>query len=95
MYRSVLRNPSLDAYFSFLNFWATFGGEIGVVTTCAANGLGLPNPTNNLSHWVDLFSCPQFRNHVPEMSRVKCAVLQKYQDVYCRVLKTFALSELF
>ena len=30
IYRLVMRNPSDNAYFSFLIFWATFGGKIGV-----------------------------------------------------------------
>ena len=37
IYRLVIRNPKYDAYFSFLIFYATFGGKIGVVTTCAPN----------------------------------------------------------
>ena len=35
--RLVLRNPSYDAYFSFLIFWATFGGKMDVATMRALN----------------------------------------------------------
>ena len=33
-------------------------------TTRASNGLGPPNPTKKLAHWVDLLSHPLSRNHV-------------------------------
>ena len=50
IYRLVVRNLSYDAYFSFLIFWATFGGKMGVGTTCAPFSLGPPNPTKKLAH---------------------------------------------
>ena len=50
IYRLVVRNPSYDAYFSFLNFRATLGGKMGVVTTRTPNGLGSPNPAKKFSH---------------------------------------------
>ena len=40
-YRLVVRNPIYDAHFSFLNFWATFGGKMGVSTKRALIVLGL------------------------------------------------------
>ena len=40
IYRLVMRSPSYDTYFSFLIFWATFGGKMNVATTRAPNGLG-------------------------------------------------------
>ena len=52
IYRLVIRNPSCDAYFSYFIFWATFCGKIGVAATCSLNGLGPPNPTKKLIHWV-------------------------------------------
>ena len=35
IYRLVVRNPSYDAYVSFLIFWATFSWKMGVPTTRA------------------------------------------------------------
>ena len=52
IYRLVVQNPSYDAYFLVLIFLATFGGKMGVATTRALNGLGPPNPTKKLGHWV-------------------------------------------
>ena len=37
------------------NICATFGRKMGVATTRAPNGLGLPNPTKKLAHWVEPF----------------------------------------
>ena len=39
IYRLVMRNRSYNAYFSVLNFWATFVGKMGVATTRAHNSL--------------------------------------------------------
>ena len=50
--RLLMRNLSYDAYFSFFYFWATFGGKTGVITTCTLYGLGPPNLTKELAHWV-------------------------------------------
>ena len=66
-YLLVVRNPSYDGYFSLLIFWATFGGKIGEATTCVLKGLGLPNPTKKVTHWVDLLSQPLSGNHVLEI----------------------------
>ena len=54
IYRLVVRNLSYDAYFSVLNFWATFGGKMGMR---ASYGLGPPNPTKKLawSFWVNRY----------------------------------------
>ena len=51
-----MSNPSYDAYFWFLIFWATFAGKVGVATTrtSSPNVLGPPDPTKKLAHWVDL-----------------------------------------
>ena len=68
IYRVVVINPSNDAYFSFLNFRATFGGKMGVATTRAPNGLGSPNPAKKLVHWVYLLGQPLSRNHVFEIT---------------------------
>ena len=38
---------------------------MGVATTRAPHGLGPPNPTNKLAHWVDLLGQPLFRNDEP------------------------------
>ena len=35
------------------DFCTTFGGKMGVATTRTLNGLGPPNPTRKLAHWVD------------------------------------------
>ena len=40
--------------FVSFDFWATFGGKMGVATTRASYGLGPPNPVKNLTHWVEL-----------------------------------------
>ena len=69
IYRLVMRNLSYATYFSVLIFWATFGGKMGVDTTCAPNGLGPSNPTKKLAHWMDLLGQPLFRNHVFEIFR--------------------------
>ena len=55
-----MKNPSYDAYFPFLFFCDTSGGEMGVATTCVPNGLGPPNSTKNFPHWVDLLGQPLF-----------------------------------
>ena len=52
-------------FFSF-DFLATFGGKMGVATTRALNGLGPPNPTKKLGHWVGQ---PLSWNHFFEISR--------------------------
>ena len=41
IYRLVMRNLSLNTYFSFLICWATFGGKTGVATTRALMVWGL------------------------------------------------------
>ena len=63
IYWSVMRNPSCDAYFSFLFFWATFGGKMGLANTHAPNGLGPPDPTKTSAHGVDLLGQPLSWNH--------------------------------
>ena len=47
IYRLMMRNLSYDACFSFLIFWDTFGGKMGVATTRATYGLGPQNPTKS------------------------------------------------
>ena len=37
----MLKCFKINAYFSYFNFRATFGGKIGVATTCAPNDLCL------------------------------------------------------
>ena len=56
IYQLVVRNMSYDAYFSFLFFWATFGGKMGVAITAtrAPDGLGSPNLTKKFAHCVNL-----------------------------------------
>ena len=49
IYRLVMRSSSYDAYFSFLIFWATFGGKMGVAIMRAPNGLGPPNLTKKFA----------------------------------------------
>ena len=66
IYRLVMRNPSFDAYFSFLIFWA----KMGVATTRAPNGLGPPKFTKKLADWADLFGRLLSRNLVFEIFRV-------------------------
>ena len=66
-----MRNPSYDAYFSFL---ATFGRKMGVATTHAPNklivwGLKGQSPTKKLAHWVDLLCQPLSRSLVFEIFR--------------------------
>ena len=51
-----MRSLSYDAYFSFLIFWATFGGKMGVATTRTPNGPWPPCPTKKLAHWVDFWA---------------------------------------
>ena len=46
-YKLVLRNSSYSAYFSFVNLWAAFDLKMGVATTHASNGLGLPKSKPN------------------------------------------------
>ena len=48
----------------FFNFWAIFGGKIGVAATHASYGLGLPVLARKLAHWKDLLGQPLSRNHV-------------------------------
>ena len=50
-----------------LKFWASFGGKMGLATTCAPNGMGPPNPTETLAHWMNLLGQPLSRNHVFEI----------------------------
>ena len=50
------------------DFWATFGGKMGVATMPAPDGLGSPNPIKKLAHWVDLFGQPLSSNYVFEIS---------------------------
>ena len=47
IYQLVMINPGYVAYFSFLIFWATFGGKMGMATTCTPNRLGLQTRPNN------------------------------------------------
>ena len=49
------------------HFWATFGGKMGVATTCTSNGLGPPNLTKKLANFVELFGLPLYRKHVFEI----------------------------
>ena len=42
----------------YFHFWATFGGKKGVAKTRAPDGLGPPNPTKKLAHWVNLLGQP-------------------------------------
>ena len=60
IFRLVMKNLSYHyaAYFSISIIWATFGGKMDVATTRAPNGLGRPNPTEKLAHWVDLLRQP-------------------------------------
>ena len=50
IYRLAIKNPSYDAYFPFLIFWATFGGKMGVATTAPLMVSEPPNPTKKLAH---------------------------------------------
>ena len=68
-YRLVVINQSYDAYFSVLIFLATFDGKMGVVTTRDPNGLGPPNPTKKLGHWVELLGQSLSRKYVFEIFR--------------------------
>ena len=54
IYRLVVSNPSYDAYFSVLIFWATskFNGKIGVATKHAPYGLEPPRPKIWLNVWT-------------------------------------------
>ena len=54
--------------FFIFDFWATFGGKIGVAATRDPNSLGPPNPTKNLAHWLDLLGQPLFQNNFFEES---------------------------
>ena len=58
-----MRNPCNDVYFSF------FGEKMEVATMRPPNGLGPPNPTEKLAHWVDLLGQPLSRNHSFEILR--------------------------
>ena len=49
IYRLMIRNPSYDAYCSFLIFRPTFGGKMGMATTRAPIDLGPLNPTKKLA----------------------------------------------
>ena len=42
---------------------------MGVATTRAPNGLGPPNPTKKLAHWMDLLGQQLSRNRVFEIYR--------------------------
>ena len=42
------------ALFFIFDFYATFGGKMGVAATRAPSGLGPPNLTKKLAHWVEL-----------------------------------------
>ena len=44
---------------------------MGVAATRAPDGLGPPNPTKKLAHWVDLLGQSLSRNHVFEILRVE------------------------
>ena len=69
IHRLVMKNPSYDAYFSFLIFWVTFSGKMGVATTRDPTSLRPPNPTKTLVHWVDLLGQPLSRNYIQEIFR--------------------------
>ena len=50
IYRLVMKMLSNIAYFSFMIFWATFGGKKGVSTARAPNGLRLSNQIKKFAH---------------------------------------------
>ena len=64
-------------FFLFFFFWATFGGKIGVATTCAPNSLGPLNPTKKLTHWVEYLGQPLSRNHVFEIVRPEPPLIKR------------------
>ena len=51
------------------NFLANFGTKMGVATTRPPNGLGPPNPTKKLAHWMELLGQLLSRNPVFEIFR--------------------------
>ena len=55
IYRLVMRNPSFQACFRILIFWAFFGVKMGVAAMLAFKGLGPQNPTKNLTHLVTCY----------------------------------------
>ena len=66
IYLLLVRNPRYNAYFSFLIFWVTFGGEMGVATTPAPIGPGSSNPAKKLAtgrnFWANHYLEIIFRN---------------------------------
>ena len=52
---------------------------MGVATTLAPNGLGPPNPTKKLAHWMDLLGQPLSRNHIFKILRGELSLNIKEQ----------------
>ena len=69
IYRLMMKNLSNDVYILVLIFRATFGGNMGIATTRALNGLGPPSPTTKLARWMTILGQPLSRNHVFEIFR--------------------------
>ena len=53
----------------FLFWFPTFGGKMGMATTCAPKSLGAPNPTRNMAYWRKSSSQLLSRNDVFENFR--------------------------
>ena len=58
IYRLVMRNLRNDAYFLIFDFLGHFGRENGRVHHACPIGMGPPNLTKMLAHWVDLLGQP-------------------------------------
>ena len=69
-FQNQCKTKFLLAYFNFLIFSATFGGEKSVTSTRAPYGMGPSNPTKKLAHSVDLLGQSLSRNHVFEIVRM-------------------------
>ena len=67
IYRLVMRNPSFGPYLQFWIFWALDWPKNGRGPKHAHMGLGSQNPTNNLTHWVDLLGQLLTRIRVSEI----------------------------
>ena len=53
---------------SDFDFWALFGGKMGVAATLAPKDLGPKNPTKKLAHVGFLLGHMLFQHHAPEIS---------------------------
>ena len=67
IYRLVMSNHSFGPYLQFSIYWALHGPKNGRGPTSTHMGRGYQNPTEKLTHWVELLSTPLSRNLVSDI----------------------------